>query len=178
MPRVDHHYPPAVAQRPKALVKKSRSPVSSPILACNFLIAASRLPSRRPGLPENTSTILSAAWRFHFVTRFGCTLCRAASVCSPRKASSATFAVKAAEDSVASPFLEILLVKVGSHLTQLSDSQGPPLSTCTSSIPKPGHGSQRRRPSADRRSGHDPLLEVLGHGFRRGVVGEVGEVAA
>ena len=54
VPGFDQAFPPGVAQRPKALAKKSRSTVNCPILACSSLIWASLAAPARSALPKRS----------------------------------------------------------------------------------------------------------------------------
>ena len=77
----------------KPAQKKSRSTVNSPIFACKSRIVDSCSDCRDTLPLANISSKPSTACRFHWLTWFGCTSCRAAISCivrSPRKDSSAT----------------------------------------------------------------------------------------
>src|SRR3990170_5514362 len=130
MGRFDHPFPPVSAQRPKALDKKSRSTVSSPILACNSFTRASWSPSWRACFPENSSTSPSAACRFHFVIRFEWTPNRednSESVASSRIAAIATLALNSAVYRFRLlVFMPGLLRQSFFHLTRLSENPVPP----------------------------------------------------
>ena len=68
---IDHRFPPAVAHRPKALDKKSRSITSSPTFARNSLISTAQEASWYSCVPAKLASTCSRAFFFKFAIRFG-----------------------------------------------------------------------------------------------------------
>ena len=108
--------------------EKSRSTVNSPIFACRSRIVVSCSDGRDPLPLAKISSNPSTACRFHVVTWFGWTSCRAAISCtvrSPRNASSTTRFLKAAVNRRR----RLVVIPVppqgsGIHLSRLSEKAG------------------------------------------------------